>query len=94
MTGKWSKIPLEQRLCTLCDKQEVESEIHFIFDCPYYKHLRETMIQNMKEDNINFNNGNLKDQLNLLFLNGSLKLLNIFGQYIKEAFEQRDKPKT
>ena len=91
LTGKWKKTPFEQRLCTLCDMQKIETESHFMFECPYNKLLRETMFQNIRQENNNFNMGNVINQLGWLFSNGSLKVLNNFGQFIRQAFEQKDK---
>ena len=30
------KIPLENRLCKLCDLNVIEDEIHFLIECPFY----------------------------------------------------------
>ncbi len=33
-TGRYTQIPLELRLCILCDSNLVEDENHFLFQCP------------------------------------------------------------
>ena len=33
-TGRHSGIPYEQRLCILCNKHEIEDELHFVTSCP------------------------------------------------------------
>ena len=94
VTGKWAKVPFEQTLCSLCDKQKIETAFHFMFECPYNKLLRETMFQNMGKENIYFDMKNIKNQLNSLFLNGSLKALNAFGQYLKTSIRTKRKSLT
>ena len=41
-TGHWSipKMPLDERVCHLCDTKKVEDEKHFLLDCPSYTHTR------------------------------------------------------
>ena len=39
-TGRFRNLPLEQRLCGLCDKSEVEDEYHFLCHCAVYRDLR------------------------------------------------------
>ena len=35
------KTPRQERLCTICNDQEVEDEEHFLLKCTAYSHLRE-----------------------------------------------------
>ena len=41
-TGRYTKlpVPVENRLCVLCNKNCVETENHFLLDCPLYDDLR------------------------------------------------------
>ena len=39
-----AKIPREQRFCPFCPNL-IEHELHFIFTCPIYKHLRKTYLE-------------------------------------------------
>ena len=41
--GRYRDIPLNERLCKLCDKNQVEDEIHFLCDCEYYSEYRNTL---------------------------------------------------
>ena len=38
-TGRHNKTPREQRFCPFCP-QKIESEYHFLFECPIYTHIR------------------------------------------------------
>ena len=35
-TGRFNNTPLEERLCTMCNNDDIEDELHFIFDCDKY----------------------------------------------------------
>ena len=35
-TGRWQKIPKENRLCRYCNLNKIESESHFLFECHSY----------------------------------------------------------
>ena len=37
-TGRWSNIPRNERLCSICNK--LEDEYHFLFECKLYDELR------------------------------------------------------
>ena len=41
--GRFRKIPLEERLCNLCDMGQVEDEFHFLCICTNYNDLREVL---------------------------------------------------
>ena len=36
---RYQRIPREQRFCPLCDLDQVEDELHILFDCPRYCEL-------------------------------------------------------
>lgn len=48
-TGRWRGLPLEERLCTNCDMNEVENEKHFLCVCPRHTNLRQGLIRNINE---------------------------------------------
>ena len=36
VTGRYGNIALEHRLCTLCDKNDIGDEIHYLFYCNFF----------------------------------------------------------
>ena len=38
--GQLMRIPLEERICKLCNMKRVEDEVHFICECPIYERER------------------------------------------------------
>ncbi len=57
-----TQIPLEFRLCILCDSNLVEDENHFLFQCHFYHTLRDRFFQKVKDLYPEFDvmNNNLK----------------------------------
>ena len=47
-TERYQGTPLEQRLCKLCDSNQIEDEIHFMFHCPELKDTR--ILHNLQLD--------------------------------------------
>jgi hypothetical protein len=46
-TGHWHKpnaIPVGERKCTMCEKDTIEDEFHFVLECRSYEQLRKVYI--------------------------------------------------
>ena len=74
----------EDRLCSLCDLNEIENEIHFIFYCPFYDSLRQRLF-NKVDPNYEF-----------VWLDDSEKLKRLFhheifsfATFIEKAWSMR-----
>ncbi len=39
-TGRYTNDPVDRRLCEICKDGSIENEMHFIFECNVYEHLR------------------------------------------------------
>ena len=37
-TGRWNKIPLEDRICTLCNENDIADELHYLLKCKFFNH--------------------------------------------------------
>ena len=44
-TGRYRSVDRNLRLCTLCSRNEVEDEFHFILVCPVYNDIRRRYIK-------------------------------------------------
>ena len=44
-TGRFRNQPIEQRICNLCELNEIEDEFHFLFKCTLYNDCREIWIE-------------------------------------------------
>ena len=87
-TGRFTQIPLELRLCLLCDNDSVEDECHFFFDCNYYHNYRQNFISKVKEIYPNFENLDREEKLVLCMNNSLIKLT---AKFICECFTERQK---
>ena len=75
------------KICKNSEKKEIENEIHIIFGC---NNIRRKAFNYINEvDNIKLQIGNKVEKLKIFFTEGSLKALNIFGQFLLGAFESR-----
>ena len=78
------------KICKNSEKKEIENEIHIIFGCNKYDNIRRKAFNYINEvDNIKLQIGNKVEKLKIFFTEGSLKALNIFGQFLLGAFESR-----
>ena len=81
-TGRYQNLPAEERICELCDLEEVEDEIHFIFRCPLYDEQRKSLMSELTP--INWTNEE-SETLKTLFSLVPRKL----AKYCKNIFEFR-----
>ena len=44
--GRYRNIPRENRICTFCNMNFVETEYHFLLVCPYYREIRNECLPN------------------------------------------------
>ena len=47
--GRFKDVPLEDRICKICDKKEIESEQHFLGKCIALKNVRERHLKEFPE---------------------------------------------
>ena len=66
-TGRFRNIKLEERLCTLCNQNAVESELHFLFDCSCYAHLRQPWLESIKTQHDGFIDMSVEEKLSTIF---------------------------
>ena len=53
-TGRFIGTPEEDRICCVCDLEEIENEIHFLFYCPLYDELRHLLFSRMTTIYVDF----------------------------------------
>ena len=78
------------KICKSCEKKEIEDEIHIAFSCNRYDKIQRKAFNNISVvNNIKLHIGNKVEKLKPFFGKGSLKALNIFGQFLMTVFESR-----
>ena len=80
-----------ERICMHCRKGEVESEEHFLFDCPNYTEEREVLMANLisHDDRFNKNMGGI-ELLREIFSSGDHTIFTLFGKSLNKYWEIRN----
>ena len=84
-TGRYSqnKVHRAQRICTLCNKSDIEDEYHFVLVCPVYSILRQKYIRPY------YYNRPSVYKFTLLMQTKQQGVLQKSGKYVYESFRLR-----
>ena len=66
-TGRFRNTKLENRLCSLCQLNEIEDEYHFLFSCSLYENARTNFVDKIKSENTEFENLDITSKLKVMF---------------------------
>ena len=84
-----NKIPIENRLCTICNLNETEDEAHFMLRCTHYSNFREKMFSNINDIYADFDNLDDNDKFILLMGVKDYDCILSIINFVNSAFEQR-----
>ena len=84
-TGRYSGVAEGNRVCKICNIDQVENEVHFLFDCNMYQQERAEFLDVMKGQYHNFINLQISGKLHVLF---TLEP-RLFAKYVVKIFEKR-----
>ena len=92
-TGRYNKIPRDQRLCKNCILNKIEDENHLLFECHMYEMERKEFHLYIKENlNVDLSkNETPEKKIQKIFYSEHLGALNALGKFIKNALQKRDK---
>ena len=72
VNGRYANIPVEERVCTLCQTNKLGDEFHYLFECPFFRTQRTThlpryyyTLPNMHKMMQLFESSDTKEMLNL-----------------------------
>ena len=72
VNGRYANIPVEERVCTLCQTNKLGDEFHYLFECPFFRTQRAThlpryyyTLPNMHKMMQLFESSDTKEMLNL-----------------------------
>lgn len=82
------KLPLDQRLCSSC--KTIDDEQHLLTNCAIIADLRERTFSSMSNYNNNFDTLSNKEKTFLFLHPPSYEIALIIGQYIIQAFKERN----
>ena len=81
--GRFRGESVEERLCTFCEQRVTEDEMHFLFDCTCYSHLR-VQLNSILSENLVVSSSQ-EDKVKFLFTNKPRQL----AKYLTSAFLHR-----
>ena len=83
--GQFEKLPVEKRICRLCDKNEIEDEFHFVMKCNQYTQARAILRHNLEKI------GGVYEETteNLAHLLSEKRFLGITADFLQYALEIR-----
>ena len=87
-TGRLKKIPLEERVCTICENK-VEDELHFLTECELFDIVREKFLNDIKEIDPNLKTDDRKLLFISLLTTTNCLILNKLSAFINACFEIR-----
>ena len=85
-TGSWNgptAIVYHQRICQMCNMNQIEDEYHFVMSCPLYSQLRKMYIPKFYRVRPSMH------KFVILMSSENVKLLNKLGNFACKAFEKR-----
>jgi hypothetical protein len=83
-TDRFYNIPVSQRICTNCERKEVESEIHMVLYCSRHCVLRQELYRKVGQPP-----DNLSDFEIIKVLVSDPNIVKIFAKYITECYDNR-----
>ena len=86
-TGCYSKTPLNERICKLCNTNTIEDEIHFTLNCPLYDDVRDPLMEKIQTMNLDFNN--YCDNEKFRFLMNCNEIVNHLAKTLFRMFSRR-----
>ena len=84
-TGRFNNIKLEERLCNVCDLNEIEDEYHFLCICTLYNDQRQTLFNNVSNKHNEFSNLDMRQKFTYLLSKCSKDV----SKFIKRAWDVR-----
>ena len=83
-TGRYKNIDKEKRVCKVCNLSKIESEEHFLLECPKYSHHRKYFSEEIKSiSKIDLEKNGIEAIKNI-FSQGNLAVINKFGYFVKQ----------
>ena len=71
-TGRYSQLPVNDRICEMCDSGNVENEKHFLMSCNLYDDIRDELFLYANSSHTIFGEWSLDDQFMFLISNSKI----------------------
>ena len=77
------KLPLEQRICTFCNKNEIDDDVHRVKHCQFHNEERRILLNEIQR---HFNSINHEDMFTPLVQSNCFEVLHVFGEFLYSCF--------
>ena len=88
-TGRYTKTPIEKRVCTTCEGQIIEDEYHFLMKCKRYDGARDNMFKMVNAKCDGFKHLNEYDKF-MFLLSAGCDIAETTDHYINECLPQSE----
>ena len=89
--GRYLNLNREERLCPFCPNKIIKDEIHFLFICPSYKHLRNDFFTYMSiQCQLELTHLSITDKIAAVFQQNNNKINFLLGTFVSSCFQYRD----
>lgn len=87
-TGRYNRVPVEQRICEMCHLEEVETEEHLLLKCPKYEDLRAELQRGLTPVNWADNNLAIGALMNIAPRATAKFICKVFDRRKAQVFKQ------
>ena len=93
--GQYLNLNRDERLCPFCPSTIIEDEIHLLFICPLYKHLRNDFFSYMSiQCQLELTHLSITDKIAAVFQQNNSKINFLLGTFVSKYLEYRDEHKS
>ena len=85
-TGRYKGMNREDRTCQVCDRPEVEDEVHFLFACKPLKSIRKSYMKSIRRE---YPSLNKKDYIGIFKVMVDSRHIKDFSQWLEKMFLAR-----
>ena len=86
-TGRYAKVPLQNRICQLRNSNQIEDEMHFLLNCDFYGDFQCPLLDKANRCNTDFAHSNNTDKF--IFLINYINLTHILASTLYDMFRRR-----
>ena len=87
--GRYKNIPVNSRICKLCNSNEVEDEVHFLLGCNHYKGEREKFFDEVQLSCGNFTLLSPINKMIWLMSNEDNNIIELLANFIHDCTKKR-----
>ena len=88
--GRWTKTPIEERLCKMCDNSKIGDEYHLTMECKTFRTKRACFVGKMESISPGFKSLSKKDQFKTLLCPTKSAAAKVTNQFLRILFLARD----